>query len=211
MHSQERALAGLIRRRCAVGFKVRNQRRVAAAAGVAEALHLLLAGRELLAAGKRLPLLPLPPMGNRTAAPGTSTEITCCEAGAAGLHLYKVQLGPVLATPQHEALGRQAVTPGAPDLRHKMGERRGLAAYLPCSQRAALLANVPVATRLLVVGLQGGGRAVVDDPPDVGLVNACAAETSRYAGRRSRAKLWITFLTWTDGSAKNYHNHLNHM
>ncbi len=143
-HVRERAPAGLRLVRRSTGFKVRDERGVAAGGGVAEALHALAAGAGLLAARRRLALLAL--RGARSvvytrglACPRSSVRDTGCRRRkassgllpelaavtqapcgwhiiSAAAHLDEVQLGPVLAAPKHQALGRQAVAPGAPDL-----------------------------------------------------------------------------------------------
>ncbi len=99
---------------------------------------------------------------------------------SASVHLDEVQFGPVLAAPEHQALGRQAVAPGPPNLPpvvardiSKRARRKAAAIQpgTPCLWAGAL--HQGARARLLVVRLQRGGRAVVDDAPDVGLVDAC--------------------------------------
>lgn len=141
---------------------------MAAAAGVAEALHLLLAGRELLTAGKRLPLLALP----RTAQARCSilrqvikntpwrlqvrTFMKSSLDQSWPLHSMR-HLDGRPSRPARPICGRPWVTVAAP---------------LPKHHLAVLCASRTLPAHLLVVGLQCCRRAVVDNSPDVGLVNA---------------------------------------
>jgi len=116
---------------------------------------------------------------------------------SAAAHLDEVQLGPVLAAPKHQALGRQAVAPGAPNLPpvvarniSKRASRKATAIQsgTPCLWAGALHQGARAC--LLVVRLQRGGRAVVDDAPDVGLVPPASGPRCGRACCRRRWPGW---------------------